>query len=73
MWRNGEKKPPFLLVGPELVKDGRKATTPKACGVDKFEAYAGLANEAGIVKIHHEWPGEIILLDMTIRVKAGCL
>ena len=42
----------------------------RACGVDKFEAYAGLANEAGL---HHERPGEIISLDLTIRVKAGYL
>ena len=67
MWKNGEKKPLFLLVGPQLVKDGRKVITPKACGVDEFEAYAGLANEAGIVKIHHERPGEIISLELTIQ------
>jgi hypothetical protein len=73
MWKNGEKKPLFSLVAPQLVKDERrKARTLDACGVDKFKAYAELAKEAGIVKIYYERLGEErISLDPTIRVKAG--
>ena len=73
MWKDGEKKPLFSLIGPQLVEDGRrKARTLKACGVDKFEAYAELAKEAGIVKIYRDQPGgERISLDPTIRVTAG--
>lgn len=73
MWKNGEKKPLFSLVAPQLVKDERKkARTLDACGVDKFKAYAELAKEAGIAKIYYERLGEErISLDPTIRVKAG--
>jgi len=73
MWKNGEKKPLFSLVAPQLVKDERKkARTLDACGVDKFKAYAELAKEVGIIKIYYERVGEErISLDPTIRVKAG--
>ena len=73
MWKNGEKKPLFSLVAPQLLRDERrKARTLNACGVDKFKAYAELAKEAGIVKIYYERLGEErISLDPTIRVKAG--
>ena len=73
LWKNGEKKPLFSLVAPQLVKEERKkARTLDACGVDKFKAYAELAKEAGIVKIYYERVGEErISLDPTIRVKAG--
>lgn len=72
MWKNGEKKPLFSLVAPLLSKDEKKARTLTACGVDKFKAYAELAKEAGIVKIYYERLGEErLLLDPTIRVKAG--
>jgi hypothetical protein len=73
MWKNGEKKPLFSLVAPHLLKDERKkARTLAACGVDKFKAYAEFAKEAGVVKIYYERLGEErLLLDPTIRVKAG--
>lgn len=73
LWKNGEKKPLFSLVAPQLLKDEKKKTrTLIACGVDKFKAYAELAKEAGIVKIYYERLGEErLLLDPTIRVKAG--
>jgi len=73
MWKNGEKKPLFSLVAPQLVKDEKKkARTLDACGVDKFKAYAELAKEAGIVRIYYERLGEErISLDPMIRVKAG--
>ena len=73
MWKNGEKKPLFSLVAPQIVRDERrKARTLKACGVDKFKAYAELAKEAGIVKIYYERLGEErISLDPAIRVRAG--
>ena len=73
MWKNGEKKPLFSLVAPQLLRDERKkARTLTACGADKFKAYAELAKEAGIVKIYYERVGEErLLLDPTIRVKAG--
>lgn len=73
MWRNGEKKPLFSLVAPQLLRDEKKKIrTLTACGVDKFKAYAELAKEAGIVKIDYERVGEErISLDATIRVKAG--
>ena len=72
MWKDGEKKPLFSLVAPQLLKDEKKERTLIACGVDKFKAYAELAKEAGIVKIYYERLGEErLLLDPTIRVKAG--
>ena len=73
MWKNGDKKPLFSLVAPQLLKDERrKARTLGACGVDKFKAYAELAKEAGIMKIYYERLGEERMsLDPTIRVKAG--
>lgn len=73
MWKNGEKKPLFSLVAPQLLKDERRrARTLNTCGVDKFKAYAELAKEAGIVKIYYERLGEErISLDPTIRMKAG--
>ena len=72
MWKNGERKPLFSLVAPQLLKDEKKARTLTACGVDKFKAYAELAKEAGIIKIYYERLGEErLLLDPTIRVKAG--
>lgn len=73
LWKNGEKKPLFSLVAPQLVRDERKkARTLNACGVDKFKAYAELAKEAGIVRIDYERLGEErISLDPTIRIKAG--
>ena len=73
MWKNGDKKPLFSLVAPQLLGDERKkARTLNACGVEKFKAYAELAKEAGIVKIYYERLGEErISLDPTIRVRAG--
>lgn len=73
LWKSGEKKPLFSLVAPQLLKDEKKkARTLTACGVDKFKAYAELAKEAGIIKIYYERLGEErLLLDPTIRVKAG--
>jgi len=73
MWKNGDKKPLFSLVAPQLLRDERKkARTLNACGVDKFKAYAELAKEAGIVKIYYERLGEErISLDPAIRVRAG--
>ena len=73
MWKNGDKKPLFSLVAPQLLRDERRRTrTLNACGVDKFKAYAELAKDAGIVKIYYERLGEErISLDPTIRVKAG--
>ncbi|KAF9653054.1 hypothetical protein BDM02DRAFT_3108173 [Thelephora ganbajun] len=73
MWKNGDKKPLFSLVAPQLLRDERKkARTLTACGVDKFKAYAELAKEAGIVKIYYERLGEErISLDPTVRMKAG--
>jgi len=73
MWKNGDKKPLFSLVAPQLLRDERKkARTLNPCGVDKFKAYAELAKEAGIVKIYYERLGEERMsLDPTIRVKAG--
>jgi hypothetical protein len=73
MWKNGEKKPLFSLIAPQIVRDERrKARTLKACGVDKFKAYAELAKEAGIIKIYYERLGEErISLDPAIRVRAG--
>lgn len=73
MWKNGEKRPLFSHIAPQLLKDERKkARTLTACGVDKFKAYAELAKEAGIVKIYYERLGEErLLLDPTIRVRAG--
>ena len=73
MWKNGDKKPLFSLVAPQLLRDERRrARTLNACGVDKFKTYAELAKDAGIVKIYYERLGEErISLDPTIRVKAG--
>ena len=72
MWKNGEAKPLSSFVGSQLLKDeGRKARTLAACGVDKFTAYTELAKDAGIIKIYYERLGERILLDPTIRAKAG--
>lgn len=73
MWKNGDRKPLFSLVAPQLLKDEkRKARTLGVCGAEKFKAYAELAKEAGIVKIYYERVGEErLLLDPTIRVTAG--
>ena len=75
MWKNGDKKPPFSLVAPQLLRDERKKTrTLNVCGVDKFKAYAELAKEAGIVEIHYKRLGERrISLAPLIRVRAGLI
>ena len=73
IWRTGEKKPLFSLVGAQLLKDGeRKARTLNACGVIKFKAYAELAKDEGIIEVFYGRPGEERMsLDPTIRVRAG--
>ena len=72
MWRKGDKKPLFPLVGIQLLKvDGRRARTLNACGVSSFGAYAQLAKEAGIVEIHGQPGKQTMSLNPTIRVKAG--
>ena len=73
MWKNGEKRPLFSLVAPQLLRDERRrARTLNACGVDKFKAYAELAKGAGIVKIYYERLGEErVSLDPIIRLRAG--
>ena len=73
MWKNGDKKPLFSLVAPQLLRDERRRMrTLNAGGVDKFKAYAELAKDAGIVKIYYERLGEERMsLDPTIRMKAG--
>jgi len=71
MWRKGDKKPLFSLVGVQLSKvNGWRARTWNACGVSTFGAYAQLAKDAGIVEIHG-WGGkQTMSLNPTIRVKA---
>jgi len=73
IWKTGEKKPLFSLVGAQLLKDaGKKARTLNACGVAKFKAYAELAKDEGIIEVYYGRPGEERMsLDPTIRVKAG--
>jgi len=73
IYKSGEKKPLFSLVGAQLLKDaGKKARTLNACGVAKFKAYAELAKDEGIVEVYYGRPGEERMsLDPTIRVKAG--
>lgn len=73
VWKSGETKPHFSLVGSLLLKDeGRKTRTLVACGVPKFKAYVELAKDAGIVEVYYGRPGEERMsLDPTIRVKAG--
>ena len=73
IWKTGETKPLFSLVGAQMLKDGgKKARTLNACGVTKFKAYAELAKDEGIIEIYYGRPGEERMsLDPKIRVKAG--
>ena len=72
IWKKGEKTPRLSRVGAELLQDeGRRDRTLNACGVIKFKPYAELARDAGIIEIYGQPGKETILLDPTIRVKAG--
>ena len=73
IWKAGEEKPLFSLVGAQLLKDaGKKARTLNACGVLKFKAYAELVKDEGIIKVYYGRPGEERMsLKPKIRRKAG--